>query len=61
MYDVTDPLNIDLLQTVNINSPYDVIVLGGILIVVSESAITQFDYSSGSLVKLSELNVIREM
>ncbi len=61
MYDVSNSLNIDLLQTVNISSPYDVIVLGGILIVVSESAITQFDYSSGSLVKLSELVVIREL
>lgn len=61
MYDVSDPMQMELLQTINISSPYDVIALGGILILVSESAITQYDYSSGSLVKLSELSVIRDM
>jgi len=61
MYDVSDPLQMQLLQTVNISSPYDVIVLGGLLIVVSESAITQYNYSSGTLVKLSELTVMRDI
>ena len=61
MYDVTNPLNISLLQTVDIANPYDVIPIEGLLIVVTENAILQYDYSSGTMELLSVMNVIRDI
>ncbi|MBC8047934.1 MAG: hypothetical protein H7Y00_14145 [Fimbriimonadaceae bacterium] len=53
MYDVSDPLDMQLLQTVNIQTPIDVIPVNGLLIVITENAFYQYDYSSGGLVELS--------
>lgn len=59
MYDVTDPLNILLLQTISIEGLNDVIPINGLLIVTGQYGIYQYDYSSGSLVPYSQISILK--
>jgi len=57
MFDRTDPENIYLLQIVQTGLTYDVIPVDGLLILVSQGALIQYDYSGGSMVELSRMEV----
>jgi hypothetical protein len=52
-YDVSDPVSIQLKQTVQAGSTRDVIPFNGLLIEVSVEGIYQFDYSTGVLNQIS--------
>lgn len=55
--DASNPLAIEVRQTVNAGETRDVIPLGSLLILLSTSGLYQFDYSSGELVQLSHLSI----
>ncbi len=61
VYDVTDPMNIDLLAFETSRETYDVILVPPVAIVVGPDGLDQYDYSdvatTGELVLLSHLDV----
>lgn len=62
VYDVTDPMDIDLLAFETSNETYDVILIPPVAIVVGPDGLDQYDYSdvatTGELVLLSHLDVV---
>jgi hypothetical protein len=65
VYDVTDPMNIDLLAFETSNETYDVILVPPVAIVVGPDGLDQYDYSdvatTGELVLLSHLDVVKPL
>jgi hypothetical protein len=65
VYDVTDPMNIDLLAFETSNETYDVILIPPLAIVVGPDGLDQYDYSdvatTGELVLLSHLDVVKPL
>lgn len=63
VYDVTDPMNIDLIAFETIHETYDVILIPPLAIVVGPDGLDQYDYSdvatTGELVLLSHLDVVK--
>lgn len=58
VFDVSDPLNIILLQEINTLNAIDVIPLDGLLLVIGPNAIVEFDYSDiNQIKKLSEIAI----
>ena len=63
LFDITNPLNIrqidDLvdIDQVNIRSSYDVIPVDGLLILVAEEGLFQFDYTGDKLKYVSKLEI----
>ena len=58
IYDVQDPLNIQLIKHFENITTYDVIPLNGLLLVIGPSNIYQFDYSDlNNIKKVSELPI----
>ncbi|MDH3571113.1 MAG: hypothetical protein OER89_13170, partial [Gemmatimonadota bacterium] len=65
VYDVTDPMNIDLLAFETANETYDVILIPPLAIVVGPDGLHQYDYTdvatTGELVLLSHLDVVNPL
>jgi hypothetical protein len=65
VYDVTDPMNIDLMAFETNNETYDVILIPPLAIVVGPDGLDQYDYTdvatSGELVLLSHLDVVNPL
>jgi hypothetical protein len=55
MFELTSPTSTNLIQTVNIEKPLDVITADGLLIVVAENGYHLFDYTSGELVEVGAI------
>ena len=65
VYDVTDPMNIDLIAFETNNETYDVILIPPLAIVVGPDGLDQYDYTdvatTGELVLLSHLDVVNPL
>jgi len=65
VYDVTDPMNIDLMAFETNNETYDVILIPPLAIVVGPDGLDQYDYTdvatTGELVLLSHLDVVNPL
>ena len=65
VYDVTDPMNIDLIAFETANETYDVILIPPLAIVVGPDGLDQYDYTdvatTGELVLLSHLDVVNPL
>jgi hypothetical protein len=65
VYDVTDPMNIDLMAFETNNETYDVILIPPLAIVVGPDGLDQYDYTAvattGELVLLSHLDVVNPL
>jgi hypothetical protein len=65
VYDVTDPLNIDLIAFETNHEAYDVILIPPLAIVVGPDGLDQYDYTdvatTGGLVHLSHLDVVNPL
>lgn len=65
VYDVTDPMSIDLIAFEASNATYDVILIPPLAIVVGPDGLDQYDYSdvatTGELVLLSHLDVVNPL
>lgn len=58
IFDVSDPLDINLIKQFDDFTAYDVIPLNGLLLVISPDNIYQFDYSDlNNIVKVSEIPI----
>ena len=58
IYDVNDPLNIQLIKHFDDFVTYDVIPLGGLLLVVGPESVHQFDYSDlSNITRVSIINI----
>ena len=65
VYDVSDPMNIDLIAFETNNETYDVILIPPLAIVVGPDGLDQYDYTdvatTGELVLLSHLDVVNPL
>ena len=65
VYDVTDPMNINLIAFETNNETYDVLLIPPLAIVVGPDGLDQYDYTdvatTGELVLLSHLDVVKPL
>jgi hypothetical protein len=58
--DVTDPLNVEMIQHFDTFTAYDVIPLGGLLLVVGPDNVYQFDYSDPNNIEMISIIPIEQ-